>query len=144
MTVAVPIDAQGQLYRLNPVTASHFAIYESTTHNRRITLKYVKTIESREIIKPTDLKTAHCECNAQDKDRVEHISAHYMLLETLGSCDYLLSHTFCSTLSKALDTGHVSIFKIPPIIRHIENALSNFIIAIKPAVTFSDITVLTA
>lgn len=139
MTVAISVDAQGNLYRLNPITASHFALFKLTTHHRRVVVEYIQTVPNHRAVSDSSSQIKQCQCDVQDQENVAHISAHYMLLETLSSCDYLLAYTFCPTLTKALLAAHIEVFKVPPIIRHIDNALSNFILSIQPTTTFNDI-----
>jgi predicted Fe-Mo cluster-binding NifX family protein len=131
MTIAVPLDNELMLYHDNPFTAPKFAIYFINGDKTNVSFKRTKIVENPRCLFECNLfddSQIKCDCDVASKADIEHICEHYALLESIGSCSYLLADRYCENTSHTLKNGGISVFKIPTIINDIEMAIKNFLI----------------
>jgi predicted Fe-Mo cluster-binding NifX family protein len=62
------------------------------------------------------------------KTDIQHICEHYALLETISSCTYLLADNYCKNTFSTLKKGGITVFRIPSIIKNVDQAIKNFLI----------------
>jgi predicted Fe-Mo cluster-binding NifX family protein len=131
MTVAIPLDTDQTIYPNNPCTAPRFGIYliEGVSTDIRFHLQSVVenpwcSVKGGEF----GADQIACECDPDRRKNMRHISEHYALLDAIGGCSYLLAVRYCANTSHALQKGGIKVFKIPPIIDKIDNAIKNFLI----------------
>lgn len=134
MKVAIALEQSGNIYRGNPWTAPQFAIYDITPQTDIITFKKIKLVENPWIEEDESIICDPMMCSDGCSDIVKadlnHLADHYIILEAVHGCTYLLANTFCSNVEKVLLNGGIEIHQFPIFIKKPEHAIKNFIIAI--------------
>ena len=142
MKIAIPLHKQLTLYHHNPCTAPKFAIYtiEGDPSSVVFALDMIVDNPWAEVkCDNYDSDQVFCECDLERRESMRHIAEHYALLDAIGGCSYLLADRYCDNTTRALGNGGIKIFKIPPIINKIDNAIKNFIIGASLASTVEHI-----
>ncbi len=141
MTIAIPISNLQNVYHDNPYTAPKFAIYLINGSKTNITFS-LKTIVNNPWMNrgcKFEEDQLKCNCDEQRKNNMRHICDHYALLDLLSGCSYLLANKYCENTARTMDSGKITIFQIPPIIKKIDIAIKNFIIGASIASTLKHI-----
>ena len=131
MTIAIPLHKNTTLYHDNPCTAPKFGIYNIEGNRTNICFSLITVVDNPWCGVKCDQfgqDQIACSCDPERKKNMRHISEHYALLDAIGGCSYLLADHYCDNTSRALQKGGVKVFKIPPIIDKIDNAIKNFLI----------------
>lgn len=131
MKIAIPLNKDLTLYNDNPYTAPKFALYFIEGNRTNISFKMLKILDNPRYIEVSDRVEEiqkKCDCDVERQVDMQHICEHYSILETIGSCSYLLAAKYCHNTYKTLKTGGVKVFKIPSIIKKTETAIKNFLI----------------
>lgn len=131
MKVAVSINAEGKIYKGNPWTAPKFVIYEVIKETKLVTYQSVAEIENPWLEEDESVICDPMMCNDGCSDVVKadlnHLADHYIILEAIHGCNYLLANTFCSNVEKVLENGGIEIHQFPIFMKLPEQALKNFI-----------------
>ena len=142
MKIAIPLHRQLTLYHYNPCTAPKFAIYQIEGDSSRIVYRLEVIVDNPwSAVKGDDFgedQVTAC-CDVDRRSNIRHISEHYALLDAIGGCRYLLADLCCDNLQRALGKGGIEVFKIPPIVNKIDNAIKNFLIGASLASTVEHI-----
>lgn len=131
MKIAIPVDKDLMLYSENPYTAEKFAIYSIKGDANNISFDMVKIVDnprSNQVSDGLEEIQKKCACDKERQDDMQHICDHYSILETIKSCNYLLSAKYCKNTYKTLQNGGITVFKIPTIIKKTDSAIKNFLI----------------
>jgi predicted Fe-Mo cluster-binding NifX family protein len=142
MKIAIPLHEQLTLYHNNPCTAPKFAIYLIEGDTSHIVFSLEVIVDNPWSGVKCDRyedEQISCNCDPDRRKSMRHISEHYALLDAIGGCSYLLADRYCDNTTRALGNGGITIFKIPPIINKIDNAIKNFLIGASFASTVEHI-----
>lgn len=132
MKVAVPLDTSLDIYRYNPCTAPHFGIYTIKREDKDVTFSLHKTVENPWVL--SDGEMIHSDimregkCDVRQKNDPHHLCEHYLILEAIHGCCYLLAQTFCENTKQSMTHAGVKLFQVPPFIRYVDQAIKNFLI----------------
>jgi len=134
MKVAIPLEKDGEIYNGNPWTAPNFVIYEITSKKEVIEYEKIEERSNPWLEKDESLicDPMMCSdgCSEIIKADLNHLADHYIILEVVNACSYLLANTFCSNVEKVLKNGGIEIYQFPVFIKNPEIALNNFIISV--------------
>lgn len=131
MKIAIPLHQQLTLYHDNPCTAPKFAIYLVEGDRSNISFKLSHIVDnpwSGLKCNTFEDEQVSCSCDIDRRKSMRHIAEHYALLDAIGGCSYLLADNYCDNIIRALENGGIQVFKIPPIVNKIDNAIKNFLI----------------
>jgi len=131
MKVAVPLTKELMLYSDNPYTAAKFAIYLIVGDKTDVSYSLVEIVDNPRYIEVSDRVEEierECACDLERQNDIQHICEHYSILESIGSCSYLLAARYCKNTIKSLQNGGIKIFQIPTIIKKADIAIKNFLI----------------
>ncbi|HHD78581.1 MAG TPA: hypothetical protein ENK98_02915 [Epsilonproteobacteria bacterium] len=133
MNIAIPLNHNLSFYHDNPITAPQFAIYyidrDSKKNHIHTSLDFIAA-NPLNIINQGKYSASQikCVCEVEKCSDIHHISEHYLLLESINGCEYLLADHYCNNIQRALINGGISIYKIPPFIHKPDNAIKNFLL----------------
>jgi predicted Fe-Mo cluster-binding NifX family protein len=142
MKIAIPLNDQLSLYHSNPCTAPKFAIYAIEGDKTHLSFSLFSIVDnpwSRLTCADNADKAIACDCDPDRRNSLRHISEHYVLLEAIGECSYLLADHYCDNTLRAMKNGGIRIFKIPSIIKQTDMAIKNFLIGAQLANTMQHI-----
>ncbi|MDA3947100.1 MAG: hypothetical protein PF439_10535 [Helicobacteraceae bacterium] len=135
MTIAVPLDTDLNVYTLNPWTAPLFAIYLIEGNDDNVTYQCLEQkknpwIEEEESILCDPMM---CEDGCSDivKADLNHPADHYIILEVVNGCTYLIAKTCCRNVEKVLENGGIEIYLLPPIIKDPDLAIKRLLVNLK-------------
>ena len=133
MKVAISLEKDGHIYTGNPWTAPNFVIYEITQYENLIEYKKLEEKENPWLEEDESLicDPMMCSDGCSDiiKADINHLADHYIILEIVNGCSYLLANTFCSNVEKVLRNGDIKIHQFPVFIKNPDMALNNFIVS---------------
>lgn len=132
MIVAIPMDAANKVYHDNPITAIQFALYEIDGERHDIRYRSIghklNPWETWKESKCSDPKMKKCCCDQKNQTNPHHISEHYALLQVVGKCDFLIVNRYCLNTLNAFKNVGIKIYKVPPFVKTVVDALDHFII----------------
>lgn len=142
MNIAIPLNNNLSFYHSNPITAPKFAIYHIDSKKSRVRTSLDSIVDNP--LNSTNqgnytVSQIECACNVDKCSDITHISEHYVLLESIGDCEYLLADHYCDNINRALLNGGITIYKIPPFIHKPDNAIKNFLLGASLASTIKQI-----
>ncbi len=130
--IAVPLDTDGRVYPLNPWTAPLFAIYLVQDREDKITFE---RLEEKENPWTKEEKNIICDpmmcgdgCSDIIRSDLNHLADHYIILEVLNGCSYLIAEMACSNVEKVLEHGGIEIYELPPIIKEPDLAIKRLLV----------------
>ena len=132
MIVAIPMGENNRVYHQNPCTSPSFAMYEVKGRRDDIRYRYLETKANP--WKRSDGDMLHdpvmkaCECGTDVAGDIHHVSEHYVLLEAIGRCNYMIVDQYCLNTLHALKNVGIKIHKVPPFVKTAEEAINHFII----------------
>jgi len=134
---AIPVSSTNLLFAENPCSAPKFALF--SVHR-----VYAKTVyaligyvpnpwldDNGNMMCSTDLE--HSGCSEDVQSNKTHIGEHYLILEAIGGCDFLLAKTYCENTKRTLFNAGIKIYKLPHFISNIDIAIKNFLIGARIA-----------
>lgn len=142
MKVCIPVQNNADIYHNNLFRAPQFAQFiVETLEDGNVYYSFEKTIENpfhttASADEDTCLNRGICD---QENCTVAHFNEHFTLSKTMKKCDYVLADYFCDTMTKALKSEGVKIYKISPFLRTTDIAIKNFILGVPFANTLQDI-----
>ena len=132
MLVAIPLDTDFCIYHGNPSTAPHYALYTIEGERSDLRFKLSRTAPNPWVKNgcdhANDEAVRNCACPAERAEDMHHIADHYVILEAIKGCEYLLAGTFCRNTVKTLRNGGIKTYKIPPFIHNSDKAIKHFLI----------------
>lgn len=133
MKIAVPLDTDFKIYPLNPWTAPNFAVYlVQDDHKGNITYKCLQERENPWLEEDESIICDPMMCGDGCSDVIKadlyHLADHYIILEVVSGCTYLIAQTYCSNVDKVLENGGIEIFLLPPIIKEPELAIKRLLV----------------
>lgn len=132
MKIAVPLDTDGQVYSMNPWTAPIFAIYSVQDREDMIIFERLeeKTNPWAQKDKGIVCDPMMCTDGCSDviKADLNHLADHYIILEVLNGCSYLIAEIACSNLEKVLEHGGIGFYVLPPIIKKPDLAIKRLLV----------------
>lgn len=132
MKITVPLDTNHKVYPLNPWTAPLFAIYliqdddEGNITYECLEQKENPWIEDESII--CDPMMCEGGCSDIIKADLNHLANHYIILEVVNGCTYLIAETACSNVEKVLEYGGIEVYTLPPIIKDPDLAIKRLLV----------------
>ncbi len=81
----------------------------------------------------------HCNCNQDTCSDINHKAEHYVILDAIRECKYLLADYYCQNIVDALQIADIQTYKIPPFITQVDMAIKNFLLGASLASTFKHI-----
>ncbi|WP_345974496.1 hypothetical protein [Sulfurimonas sp. HSL3-7] len=132
MKIAVPLNADNSVYHSNPWTAPAFAVYQVTDEKEKIIFDCVEhkknpwAEEDESVVFDPMMRSDRC--NDRVKNDLDHLADHYIILEAINGCDYIIAETCCSNVEKVLEKGGIKIYKLPPIIKDPDLAVKNLLV----------------
>jgi predicted Fe-Mo cluster-binding NifX family protein len=143
MKIALPLDRSRSIYHPNPCTAPQFAIYMIEGSKQNLHYRLYAIVENPWAGEDNgmvhDEQMQACNCSSQRREDLNHISEHYLLLEVLNGCSYLLADRYCDNTQRALENAGITLFKVPSFIKEPDKAIKNFIVGVKLADTVQHI-----
>lgn len=142
MKIAIGISESKHVYHQNPCTAPSFAVYNIYKEDLDIFFSLDAIFDnpaSKKSIYPFSKEEIDCDCSEEKQKDFFHACEHYVLLDVLGGSSYLLADKYCPNTLQSLHNGGVTIYKIPAIIREVDNAIKNFLIGANFANTVQNI-----
>lgn len=140
--VCIPVQHDTDVYHNNLFRAPHFALFSVDIHqDGSVTYQFDKTIDNPfqgHDTAASDTCPNRGICD-QDNCTVEHFNEHFTLTKTMKKCDYILADYFCDTMTKALKSEGVRLYKISPFLKHTDIAIKNFILGESLANQLQDI-----
>jgi len=137
MKFALPLDGNHHVYRYNPCSAKHFAIYTIHGNSKAVTYALLSVVDNPWLKSNgsmvCDPVTRLGECDDMKKNDLGHIAEHYILLEALNGCNFLLGQNFCENTKSSMKNAGIKIFTIPPFISQSDKAIRHFLIGAKIA-----------
>lgn len=132
MKIAIPLDENHKVYPLNPWTAPIFAIYQVEEKDDKVTYECLEEKENPWIEKDESIICDPMMCTDGCSDLVKndlnHLADHYIILEAISGCSYLIAETTCTNVEKVLDNGGIEIYRLPPIIREVDLAIKRLLV----------------
>jgi hypothetical protein len=132
MQNSIPTDNENAIYSNNAYTSPKFAIYTVIINDKTdISFSLQQIIYNPlhklkcDYFEEAQLK---CNCDKEHATNLRHLYEHYSLLDLISGCEYLLATRYCKNVSRSLKKGGILIYKIPPIIKNVDNAIKNFLI----------------
>ncbi len=137
MRIAIPIDEEDMVYKLNPWTAPYFDIYTIDGDGKKAQCHFIEKRtnpwlgEDESII--CDPMACQDGCSDIVKADINHLADHYIILEVVNDCDYLIARTFCSNIERVMTNSGIKIFEINPFINNSKSAIHNLVLSQKIA-----------
>jgi predicted Fe-Mo cluster-binding NifX family protein len=135
MKIAVPLDNKKKVYHANPWTAPSFAIYTVTEEDENLIYDCIAEKENPWIEENAsvicDTMTCADGCSDVVKADLSHLSDHYIILEAVHGCTYLVAETYCSNVEKVLENSGINIYRLPPIVKEPDLAIKNLLVNLK-------------
>ncbi|MEA1919265.1 MAG: hypothetical protein U9N52_05445 [Campylobacterota bacterium] len=137
MKFALPLDLDHHVYRYNPCSASKFAIYTVHGNSKSVTYTLLSIVDNPWVATDgkmvCDPAARLSQCDEISENDINHIAEHYVLLEALNGCDYLLGQNFCDNTIRTMKNAGIKIFTIPPFNSQSDKAIRHFLIGAKIA-----------
>lgn len=142
MKVCIPVQNDTNVYHNNLFRAPHFALFDvDKDANGSVSYHLDKTIDNpfqgNASAEPDSCPNRGI-CDQEDCT-VEHFNEHFSLSHSIKKCDYILADYFCDTMTKALRSEGVKLYKISPFLRDTDIAIKNFILGESLADKLQDI-----
>lgn len=135
MKIAVPLDTDGKVYTKNPWTAPRFVIYSVRDSGDNIIYEAIEVKENPWRAKDKDLICDPIMCDGDCSDitqaDVNHLADHYIILEVINGCSYLIVEMACSNVEKVLKHGGIELYVLPPIIKEPDLAIKRLLVNLK-------------
>lgn len=130
--IAVPLDADNSVYHSNPWTAPAFALYLVRDEEEKIVYDYIEqktnpcVEEDKNVVFDPMMRSDRC--SDMRKNDLGHLSDHYIILEAVNGCDYIIAENCCRNVEKVLEKGGIKTYKLPPIIKDPDLAVKNLLV----------------
>lgn len=134
--IAIPLNSTMGFYHSNPVTAPKFAIYTINMKTKNTTFSLLHVIDNP-LDRANDGKYAStqilCNCDKDTCSDIYHRAEHFILLDAIHDCKYLLANNYCKNTVHALKIANIQTYKISPFIKQVDMAINNFILGVSLA-----------
>ncbi len=140
--IAIPLNRTMGFYHKNPMTAPKFAIYTINVRRKNVIFSLLHVLDN-------PLNSSHeegyeqsqiqCNCNQNTCADIHHKAEHYVILDAIQECKYLLVDYYCKNIVDALQVANIQTYKIPPFITQVDMAIKNFLLGASLASTFKHI-----
>lgn len=135
LKIAIPLNNEKKIYHNNPWTAPTFAVYSVSSQEEFIKYKFGEFVENPWVKEDESVICDPMMCSDGCSDTVKadlnHLADHYIILEAIGGCDYIVAGTFCSNIAKVMEKGGIEIYPIAPFISEPDLAIKNLLIGLK-------------
>jgi len=135
LKIAIPLNKEQKIYHYNPWTAPNFAIYSVRTQEELLVYECSIVVENPWVEEDESMICDPMMCSDGCSDTVKadlnHLADHYIILEAIGGCNYIVAGTFCSNIEKVMAKGGIEIYPITPFITDPELAIKNLLIGLK-------------
>ena len=140
--IAIPLSDTMGFYHKNPMTAPQFAIYTINMKNNNVTFLLLHVVDNP--LNSTNngvysQSQIQCTCDQSTASDVHHRAEHYVILDAIQECEYLLADCYCKNIVRAMKIADIQLYKIPPFIIDVHMAIKNFLLGASLASTFKHI-----
>lgn len=140
--IAIPLNNTMGFYHNNPVTAPKFAIYTIDMKKKKVTFA-LQHIYDNPLNGTNDglynKSQIHCSCDKDTCSDLQHKAEHYLILDAIHECEYLLVNYSCENVLRALKIANIQTYKISPFITQVDMAIKNFLLGVSFASTYQHI-----
>lgn len=135
LRIAVPITDEFKIYHDNPWTAPQFMIYKVSGTPDALYYELEKVnpnpwIEEDESLICDPMKCSDG-CSDIIKGDLNHLADHYIILEAIEGCQYLIADTYCTNIEQVVKKANIQIYEILTFVHKPELAIKNLLIANK-------------
>lgn len=140
--IAIPLNDKMNFYHKNPMTAPKFAIYIIDGKSKNVTFSLLHILDNP--LNHThkdgyDQSQIECKCEGSTCSDADHKAKHYVVLDAIQECEYLLVDYYCENIVTALKSGNIKTYKIAPFITQVDMAIKNFLLGASIANTVKHI-----
>ena len=140
--IAIPLSNTMGFYHKNPMTAAKFAIYTINIKKNNVTFLLLRVVDNP--FNSTNngnysQSQIQCTCNQSTVSDIHHKAEHYVILDAIQGCKYLLADCYCKNIVRAMKIADIQLYKIPPFITDVHMAIKNFLLGASLASTFKQI-----
>jgi predicted Fe-Mo cluster-binding NifX family protein len=140
--IAIPLNNTMGFYHRNPMTAPKFAIYTINMGNKNVTFSLLHILDN-----PLnginengyDQSQIDCNCDRTTCSDIQHKAEHYVILDAIQECKYLLVDYYCENIVFAMESSDIQTYKISPFITQVDTAIKNFLLGASLASTYEQI-----
>ncbi len=135
LKIAIPLNREQKIYHYNPWTAPGFAIYSVSKQDELLVYEFDRFSQNPWVEEDESMICDPMMCSDGCSDIVKadlnHLADHYIILEAIGGCNYIVAGIFCSNIENVLEKGGIEIYHITPFIKEPEQAIKNLLIGLK-------------
>ena len=140
--IAIPLNSTMGFYHRNPMTAPKFAIYTINMRSKNVIFSLLHILDNplnSNYKEGYEQSQIHCNCDQDICTDIHHKAEHYVILDAIRECKYLLVDYYCENIVDALKIANIQTYKIPPFITQVDMAIKNFLLGASLASTFKHI-----
>ena len=140
--IAVPLNNAMDFYHSNLVTAPKFAIYTIDMKKKNVTFTLDHMLDNP--LNSTNggqynNSQIQCSCDKKTCSDLHHRAEHYIMLDAIHDCEYILVNYYCENVVRALKIANIQTYKISPFITKVDMAIKNFLLGVSLASTYKHI-----